>query len=226
MKIDDTITIAPHAIERFKQRYEALEGVQLSDEESVNRIQTLIAQAKPEEENPVLQLRREAYGGIGEYLMRPPWRIVVSDKRVETCEIVPQDILVVKNPRIPSLSEKTRFFIKVKTDKRRALTQITRYPEKKTLHLRNAIKMNAVVRSLRIIGFEVNHLKEPNRLEIAVPRNAVPYRVEQLAKPESVLISLGRTDLFKLGLQRAHCSGINKIDLERILKFLQVNKPQ
>ena len=110
MKIDD-IVITPHAIERFKQRYEELEGVKLSDPESVDKLHALIAKAEPEEENPLLQLRREAHGGIGEYLMTPPWRFVFSDKGLETCEIMPQEISVVKNPHIALLSEKTRFFI-------------------------------------------------------------------------------------------------------------------
>lgn len=220
----DNFVITFHASERFRERYKALKGVELSDAELKDKLKTLIANAKPEKDSPVLQLRREAHGGIGTYLMNPPWRFVFSDKGLETCEIVPQEILLVKNPHIPADLERTRFFIKIKIKKRKMLTRITRSLDRKTLHLRNLIEINAIVRSLRVIGLEVNHPEEPNRLEIVVPRNIASYRIEQLIGPENILISLGRTDLFALGLQRIKCLGITKLELEKILDFLQINK--
>lgn len=222
----DSVLITQHAMERFRQRYEALKGVQLSDTELVDKLSGLIMRARPEPENPVLELRRAAHGGVGEYLLAPPWRFVFSDKGLETCEIMPQEMLVVKNPIIPSFGEKTRFSVKIKTDRRRLLTEITRSCDKKTLHLQNLIEVNAIIRSLRILGFEVNRMAEPTRLEIVVPQDTAVYRIEPLAKFENILISLGHTDLFPLGLQRAYCSGITKTDLERIVTFLQVNKSQ
>ncbi len=222
MKIDD-IVITLHAIERFKQRHEALMGVQLNDAELMDKLRELVDKAVPEEENPALEIRRRAHGGVGIYLINPPWRFVLSEKRLETCEIVPQDMLFVKNPRIPPCSEKTRFIIKIKLDRRKLLTKIRRSFDKKTLHLQNLIEINTIIRVLRIFGLEVNRLSEPNRLEIVVPQNINTYWIEQLGQPENVLISLGRTDSFPLGLQRINCSGIFKPDLERILKFLQIN---
>ncbi|MFH1423644.1 MAG: hypothetical protein ABIG29_01645 [Candidatus Nealsonbacteria bacterium] len=223
MKIDD-IVIMPHAIKRFRERYAALNGIQLSDAELSDRLRTLIAKAKPEKENSLLQLRKEAHGGIGEYFIALPWRFVFSERGLETCEIVPQDIFVVENPYILPPSEKIRFYLKVNTSKKNPITEITRSSDRKTLHLRNSIEINTIVRALRIIGLEVNHLKEPRRLEIVIPQNIVSYFVEQLAEPEDIMISLGRTDSFRLGLQKAHCSGIAKADMERILEFLQINK--
>jgi len=222
VKIDD-IVITPHAIERFKQRYEALKGVQLNDVQVNEKLRDLIKKAEPEEENSLLQLRREAHDNIGTYLINPPWRFVFSKKRLETCEIVPQQMLLVKNPRIPACLEKTRFFIKIKLNKRRLLTEITRSFDKRTLHLQNLIEIEVIVRALRILGSEVNRLAEPNHLEIVVPQDIGVYWIEQLAKPENMLISLGRTDSFPLGRQRVNCSGIRKLDLERILNFLQIN---
>jgi len=225
VKIEDTV-ITQHAIGRFKQRYEALKGVQLNDAELEARLRDLVSRAVPEEENPVLDTRRQAHGGIGMYLINPPWRFVFSEKRLETCEIVPQEMLFVKNPHIPAHLEKARFFIKIKIDRRRLLTKITRSFDKKTLHLQNLIEINAIIRALRILGMEVNRLAEPHRLEVVIPQKLDVYWIEQFVRPENLLIALGRTDSFPLGRQRINCSGILKLDLDRILNFLQVNKVQ
>jgi len=217
--------ITLHAEERFKQRYEALEGVQLVDKELIDKLRDLVSKAVPEKENPSLEIRRQAHGGVGTYLIYPPWRFVFSENRLETCEIVPQEMLLVKNPRIPAHLEKTRFVIKIKLDKRRLLTKITRSFDKRTLHLQNLIEIEAIVRALKALGLEVDQLAEPNKLEVVVPRNIGVYWIE-FAQPENLLISLGRTDSFPLGRQKISCPGILKPDLERILDFLQINKSQ
>ena len=223
MKIDDNV-ITPHAIERFRQRYEALKGVKLDDAELGNNLRGLLKKAKPEEENPALKIRREDHGGAGTYLIKFPWRFVFSEKELETCEIMPQDVLLVKNPHIPVRLEKTRFFIKIGLKRQRSLTEITRSFDERTLHLQSLIEINVIIRALRSLGLEVNRLSEPNRLEIVVPQDINTYWIEQFIEPESVLISLGRTDSFPLGRQRVNCPGILKLDLERILNFLQINK--
>jgi len=223
VNIDD-IVISPHAIDQFKRRYKDLNGVVLIDEtELMEKLSALIAQAVPEEESPALESRRQFHGGIGTYFVSPPWRFVFSENnKLETCEIVPQEIFLVKNPHIPNYLVKTRLFIKIKLDRRRLLTKITK--DKKTLHLQNLIEINAVIRALRALGLRVNQQSETNRLEIVVPQDIGVYWLEQFAKPENVMISLGRTDSFPLGRQRISCPGILKLDLERVLNFLQINK--
>jgi len=223
VKIEDTL-ITPHAIERFKQRYKALNSVQLNDAELTDRLSDLIAEAVPEKESPILEARRQSHGGTGTYLVNMPWRFVFSNKRLETCEIIPQDMLLVENPHIPACLEKTRFFIKVKLNRRKLLTKITRSFDRRTLHLQNLVEISAIIRALRILGVEVNQLSEPNRLEIIVPQNIDAFLIEQLARPENILIYSGRTDSFPLGRQKAYCSGITKLDMEKILEFFQINK--
>ena len=220
----ENVVIMPHAIERFKQRYEALKGVKLADQELMLKLHALIEKAKPEKENPLIQFRRESHGGTGEYLISPPWRFVFSDKGLETCEVVPQEMIVIKNPHIPPPMEKARFFLKIKGNKRRLATQITRSYDKKTLHLQDFIETNSIVRSLRAIGLEVNRLKEPTHFEIVVPQTVIVYKIEQLLNLKEISISLGRIEsVFPLGLQRVDCSGIAKRELEKILEFLQIN---
>ncbi len=219
------IEITPHAKERFKERYEAINGVQFNDWELMDKLLDLISKAVPEEESPVLEVRREAHDGIGTYLINDPWRFVFSEKRLETCEIIPQDVLSVENPHIPDGEVQNRFLIKIKLDRRKLLTEITKYYDKKTLHLRNLIEIDVIIRILRFLGLEVNQLTEENKLEIVVPRNVGVYWIEQQAKPENLLIFWGRTNSFPLGQKKVNCSGITKPDLKKILNFvLQINK--
>jgi len=223
VNIDGTV-ITPHAIERFKQRYGALTGIQLNDTELLDRLRDLVDSAVLEEEKPALTSRREAHNGVGTYFINPPWRFVFSDKGLETCEIVPQEVFLVKNQHVPAHLEKARLSLKIKLDRRKLTTKITRSFDKKTLHLQNLVEIHVITHALRIFGLEVNRLPKPHYFEVVIPKDIGAYWIEQLAKPGNVMISLGRTDSFPLGKQRISCSGIYKLDLERILNFLQINK--
>ena len=225
MKIDG-IEIIPHAMKRFRQRHQALTGVQLNNAELIEKLKSLIAGAVPEAETPLLEIRKYLHNEASVYLVNLPWRFVFSRKnmkKLKTCEIIPEEISLVENPHIPNDKEKSRFFLKIKLDRRKQLTQITRSFDKRTLHLQNLIEINALIRALRTIGLGVDQSTVPNHLEIIVPQDIVAYGIAQFAQPDNVLISLNQTNPFPLGRQRVVCQGILKPDLERILSFLQVH---
>ena len=226
----DNILILPHAIGRFQKRYEALNHVTLEGQALMNRLQDLIMNAKPEEDGLILQKRRDAHGGIGKYLINLPWRFVFSNVGLETCEIVPENVTVVENPKIPQFLERTRFFVRIEEDAKFLTTTIINLSNEREFCLKGPPEINAIIRCLRAIGVEINYKRMGDkaqkiaRLEIVVPIHLYPYEIEQVANSRKIRIFLNRNNLFTLGLKRIACVGITEKELKRILRFLRINK--
>lgn len=229
MKIEN-ILILPHAIERFQKRYEALTHVTLEGPALMDKMYALIRNAESEEEGPILQKRRDAHGGVGKYLVNPPWRFVFSNVGLETCEIMPEKVTVVQNPKILPPLERTRFFVRIEEDAQFLTTAITRLSDNWKFRLKGPPEINAIIRCLRAIGVEINYKRMGDeaqkiaRLEIVVPKHLYPYEIEQVLNSRKIRIFINRNNLFTLGLKKIACVGITKKELNKILKFLQINK--
>lgn len=227
MKIEN-MPVSSHAMTRFKERYEAFENAKLAPKEAEEKLSELLKKSEIEEAGMALEKRRNNHGKADLYTICHPWRFVFSNGILITCEIMPQNISVVKNPCIPPQKRKARHLIQFEENGKKNVTRMYRPFDKSEMILENSPEINAIIRSLRAIGLEVNYKRTGggNRkaasLEIVIPKYLEPYQIEEVNGCKKIRIFINRNDIFPLGLRTISCIGICKQELERILKFIHI----
>jgi hypothetical protein len=233
------VRISSHALDRFMSRYQKITGESLTIEQALAKIRQTLADAVPETvaDNPKVAIRCARHGD-SQYFVNAPWRLVIQEGILMTCEIFPEYFQQIPTPKI--LPENRRCLMTIVIEENpaenctvmmKSWTQevkagvpwaIIQFPE--------IVEINAVIRALRAIGIGVHYERtregeagERKRciLEVTVPKELIPYKIRDIEPfPRLVRISFGLDKLLPLGKGYIMSIGITKRRLEQVLAFV------
>lgn len=230
---NEFFVITPHALERFQDRWREIRGSILPFDEAMRKLQGLLMRARPEKDTKKTAERRERHDGAEKFLIAPPWRFVFSGKRLMTCEIVPDDVHAVANPRVRASLSRQNVVMEITENITLGCTTLTKIPSERKNRLTTKLSLpgmpeiNAIIKVLRVLGITVIYERfgavafKKARLEVIIPERIKECSIETVPGRKIVFIVFGRSELLPLGKTVVRCFGITKQDVEAILQFLR-----
>lgn len=219
MDDNEVFKVSSRALERFKERWEILEGKPLEEGDVLPKLQELMIKSKPEVENFALLKRKGRYGGEHRYMVSGPWRLVWKGNCLTTVEL--QHLGFFSKPKLYLGEVRSRFLLKVIEQKDSTLIEkfVFKNPGGPVvLNLPGKPEVNAVIRLMRLCGADVEYKRigqESQKqaiITVLLPEELRKFWISQLKEREVELYFSNQKNSYSV-------FGITYEDCREIINF-------